>query len=192
MIAPNKQNLLLLKTTLKSQQNGHRLLKEKRSGLILSFLQLAKQGKKLESEISTNRQAILSSYLQSLNLVSPASINLSLDFQPVLELVSSKKKISGVSIIELSAKLNLPNRQNLRLPIQITLANFANLFPNLITLSQLKTSCQSLALEIKKVARQINNLEQKTNQTQLDLKFIKQALDERSNLEKATLIKTFS
>ena len=158
MIAPNKQNLLLLKTTLKSQQNGHRLLKEKRSGLILSFLQLAKQGKKLESEISTNRQAILSSYLQSLNLVSPASINLSLDFQPVLELVSSKKKISGVSIIELSAKLNLPNRQNLRLPIQITLANFANLFPNLITLSQLKTSCQSLALEIKKVARQINNL----------------------------------
>ena len=192
MIAPNKQNLLLLKTTLKSQQNGHRLLKEKRSGLILSFLQLAKQGKKLESEISTNRQAILSSYLQSLNLVSPASINLSLDFQPVLELVSSKKKISGVSIIELTAKLNLPNRQNLRLPIQITLANFANLFPNLITLSQLKTSCQSLALEIKKVARQINNLEQKTNQTQLDLKFIKQALDERSNLEKATLIKTFS
>lgn len=192
MIAPNKQNLLLLKTTLKSQQNGHRLLKEKRSGLILSFLQLAKQGKKLESEIITNRQAILNSYLQSLNLVSPASINLSLDFQPALELVSSKKRMSGVSIIELAAKLNLPNRQNLRLPIQVSLANFANLFPNLITLSQLKTSCQALALEIKKVARQINNLEQKTNQTQLDLKFIKQALDERSNLEKATLIKTFS
>ena len=192
MLAPNKQNLLLLKATLKSQQNGYRLLKEKRSGLILNFLQLAKQGKTIEKEVSNQRQQILSYYLLNLSLVSQTSLNTALGKTESLQLISVKKKMSGVSLTQLKAEINIPDRSYLRTKLQIALATFASLFPKIIMLSQLKSNCQLLAFEIKKVTRQISNLEQKIEQTVADLKFIKQTLDERNNLEKATLIKSFS
>ncbi len=192
MLAPNKQNLLLLKATLKSQENGHRLLKEKRSGLILVFLQLAKNGKELESKVFIERQNIVNYYLNSVNLISLTALNQHLNVRSNIQLKPTKKKLSGVSVANFEAVINIDQPNNLKFNIATSLNKFNILFPELIKLSQIKINCQNLSLEIKKVNRQISNLEQKINSTKADLKYMKQNLDEKSNLEKATLIKIFS
>ena len=192
MLAPNKQNLLLLKTNLKNQKNGLALLNEKRTGLIIVFLQLCNQGKQLEKSVNEKRKVTISNYLKNLLLVSPTNLNLSLHQKPSLEIKLSKKKISGVHLKQIDSLLNIPNNKHIRVKIQNSLISFAIIFPKLISLSKLKDNCLSLALEIKKVNRQILNLETKIEETNANVKWIQQSLMEKSNLEKATLLKLFT
>lgn len=192
MLAPNKQNLLLLKTNLKNQKNGLALLNEKRTGLIIVFLQLCNEGKQLEKNTNSKRRIIISNYLRNLLLVSPANLNLTLDKNPSVEIKLSKKKISGVQLKQINSLLNIPTNKKIRTKIQISLTSFGHIFSDLISLSQLKDNCLTLALEIKKVNRQILNLETKIEETNTNLKWIQQSLMEKSNLEKATLIKLFT
>jgi hypothetical protein len=60
-----------------------------------------------------------------------------------------------------------------------------------LELSQLKINTLRIAAEIEKTNRQIQNLEKKTEDIEAEIKFIENALNEKSNLEKATLIKIF-
>jgi vacuolar-type H+-ATPase subunit D/Vma8 len=192
MLSPNKQNLLLLKATVKSQKNGLALLNEKRTGLIIVFLQLCSEGKQLEKSINEKRRIILSNYLRNLLLVSPVNLNLSVQKETTIEIKISKKKISGVQLKQINSLLNIPKNKHIREKIQNSLSSFGYIFPKLISLSQLKDNCLVLALEIKKVNRQILNLETKIEETNANLKWIQQSLMEKSNLEKATLIKLFT
>jgi vacuolar-type H+-ATPase subunit D/Vma8 len=63
MIAPNKQNLILLKNQKKVTQNGYKLLKEKRAGLIVYFLELSKKGKELKRKFLGQYIALQSIFL---------------------------------------------------------------------------------------------------------------------------------
>lgn len=191
MLAPNKQNLLILKIQKKLVGNGHKLLKEKRSGLILTFLKFAKRGRDLEREVSFNLQKILKTYAGGLTFISSQSLLNFLTPIPSLNLKVAKKRISGVYVDDLNLELKIPSRKNLKTFLNQTLRAFASFFPKLVSLSNLKINCQRVAREIEKTNRQIQNLENKIENIDNEIKFIETALNEKSNLEKATLIKIF-
>lgn len=191
MLAPNKQNLLIQKNQKKLVLNGYKLLKEKRAGLIITFLEFASKGKKLEKKVSSQISQILNSYRTGLTFVSSQTLFENLKSAPSLNLNVSKKRVSGVYIDSLDLKTKIPDRKDLKTDIETSLKAFGWFFPILLELSQLKINTLRIAAEIEKTNRQIQNLEKKTEDIEAEIKFIENALNEKSNLEKATLIKIF-
>jgi vacuolar-type H+-ATPase subunit D/Vma8 len=191
MLAPNKQNLLLLKRQAKTMANGYKLLKEKRTGLVVTFLDLARQGQQLENQIQGKIRRVLNNYRQSMTFVSRENLVENLENLPNTKLVVSKQRISGVYVDQLHLDVASPDRPNLKPDLNQSLKLFAGSFGGLIKLSQIKLNCQKIALEIQKTNRQIASLEGKIEETKAQIKFIKDTLDEKANLEKATLIHIF-
>lgn len=192
MIAPNKQNLLTLEKQKKSYQNGHKLLKEKRNGLVLSFLELSRRGKKLEQSLSGDLKNFLALYERSLTFVSSNSLLENIESIPSLDLEVKKKRFSGVYIKDLFLKVMTADRLNLRSELRSSLNVFGELFPRLLELVQLKLSCQEVAKEILKTNRQIANIEKKVEEFEATIKWMRATLQEKENLEKSVLIKIFN
>jgi len=192
MLAPNKQNLLLQKKRQKSVDLGLKLLKEKRTGLIKSFLDLAREGKLKQSEISTQIEAYFIKYNSRMSLVDINTLINSLTIEPNSYIDIKKKRISGVQVenlkIQLKSSINLKIKDDL-----VDLINeFTEYLPKILMISQLKNSCKLISKEIEKVNRQIANLENQTIDLTGQIKQIQSVLNERENLEKATLIQLFN
>ena len=96
MITPNKQNLLAQKKQIKIVQNGLKLLKEKRTGLVSKFLELAKKGKLLESELNKDQKQVFSIYTEAMTFASVASLKNSLPDDAYIQIQVEKKRVSGV------------------------------------------------------------------------------------------------
>jgi vacuolar-type H+-ATPase subunit D/Vma8 len=189
MLAPNKQNLLIVKSQLKLVNNGMKLLKEKRSGLIFTFLDMARKGKVLEQNVSKEIQIILSLYESSLTFTSSESLILALENIPTTKLSIEKKRISGVYVDLLKIIVKRPVRKFLKPSLKISLDFFANYFPILLELTQMKLNTKRIASEILKVNRQISNLERKVEDILAQIKYIQNSLMEKENFEKSVLIK---
>jgi vacuolar-type H+-ATPase subunit D/Vma8 len=194
MLAPNKQNLLILKGQITLVKNGLKLLKEKKSGLIYTFLDLAKQGKILEQKSSKEVAKILNNYERVTAFISTEELSLLLLNNPikVMNLTVHKKRISGVYVDDLKVDILPPNRPSLKTDLQSILTIFGNFLPVILELSQLKLTTEKIAIEIQKVSRQISNLERKVEDINSQIKFIKNALMEKENFEKAVSIKLFT
>lgn len=191
MLAPNKQNLILLKNQKKLFKSGHKLLKEKRTGLIINFLDMAKAGRVLELETREFVSQVVHNYRQSLTFSSTSALLDALPDEPAHRLQVQRKRVSGVYMDTLSYQGVDPQRPTIKTLISKPLSDFAKIFPKLLELSQLKINIQRLAQEIQKVSRQIINLEKKMDQTEEQIKYITMMLNEKANFEKATLIKIF-
>jgi len=192
MLAPNKQNLLLVKKQKKLITNGLKLLKEKRTSLVILFLQQAKRGKQLEQQLSQDLQKVIHNYQISTIFTSLSNLLQELTSQPVLHLQIKRKRTFGVYLNQLTLALAAPNRPTLKPGLQTSLDGFARFFPLILEIAQLKLNCARIAKEIEKTNRQISNLETRLENLKSEEKFITTSLNEKQNLEKATLIKIFS
>jgi V/A-type H+/Na+-transporting ATPase subunit D len=192
MLAPNKQNLLLLRGQIKVVNNGLKLLKEKRNGLIAMFLSIAKEGKVLEYKLQSDQQKILSLYNKSMTFTSTESLLSALQPKSAKELKILRKRVSGVYIESLDIKIYPQTRNNLKINLRKSLGAFANSFADILKVSQLRLNITRVSNEIQKTNRQINNLEIRLENIKTQIKYINSALSEKENLEKATLIKIFS
>jgi V/A-type H+-transporting ATPase subunit D len=159
MLAPNKQNLILLKKQKKLFKSGHKLLKEKRTGLIINFLEMARTGRNLEFETREYVSQVIQNYRQSLTFSSTRGLLEALPETPAHRLQVQRKRVSGVYMDTLSYQGVDLQRPSIKRMIAKPLSDFAKIFPKLLELSQLKINIQRLAQEIQKVSRQIINLE---------------------------------
>ncbi len=192
MLAPNKQNLLLVKKQKKLIANGLKLLKEKRTSLVILFLQQAKRGKQLEQQLSQDLQKVMDNYQVNTVFTNLPDLLEQLTQQPTLHLSVKRKRTFGVYLNQLSLDLAIPNRASLNPKVQDALNGFARFFPLILEIAQLKLNCERIAKEIEKTNRQISNLETRLENLKAEEKFITTSLNEKQNLEKATLIKIFS
>lgn len=192
MLAPNKQNLLYLRNQKKVIQNGLKLLKEKRTGLVTMLMEYASKGKALEGEVQQQWKAFLPTYQLNTGLVSTYTLMSYLTPLPAQKLSSSIRRVSGVYLNSLDLVLKNPQRVGLKHTLSTVFMMFTYFFPKLLKVIELKINCSKIAIEIEKTNRQINNLENLSEQTQAGIKFISSALSERANQEKATLIQLFS
>ena len=191
MIAANKQNLLLVKSQKKAVDNGLRLLREKRSGLVVMFLKMAKEGKQKQQNLSQNWLIFLNQVKKSFSLLNAQELTKQLSPKVLTSLKIKHKNITGVKTNQLDLVIGKVERPKLKTNLSQTLSDFNLIFPEFIKLAQLKTNCIKVSTEITKTNRQISNLEKKLENVNTEIKYINSALLERSNSEKATLIKIF-
>jgi vacuolar-type H+-ATPase subunit D/Vma8 len=191
MIAPNKQNLIQLGNQKKLTQNGYKLLKEKRAGLITYFLDLSATGKQIEIDLVTNHAKHIHDSKNLLSIYDIYNLNNYLFGDPSTYLHVSKKRVSGVRIDSIHVEVSAQPKEKLKKSVQIKLNDFSYSFPFIIKLAQLKLNCNNISQEILKTNRQIANLEKKIEDIDDTIKQIKAVLSDRENLEKGILIKLF-
>ncbi len=191
MLAPNKQNLLLVKKQKKVIKNGLKLLREKRTSLVIIFLEQARRGKQLEKQLSRDLRKVLDRYKQATTFTNIQKLISNLPLEPIMELDVQKKRTSGVYLNHLKLDLQLPSRPYVKHDIRESLNHFGRFFPLILEITQIKLNCMRIAKEIEKTNRQISNLENRIENLTIEEKFITTSLNEKANLEKATLIKIF-
>lgn len=195
MISPNKQNLILLKGQSKLTRNGYKLLTEKRNGLIISFLEMARTGQQVEAKLREHIDGYLAKYNGATVFVSTQELLdelAELTKTEGLRILLEKKRLSGVYVNNFVIASVPPERDYLKPVLRDILTNFGELFKEILHVSQLKLNVENLAQEIHKTNRQLSNLEQKIAKIESDIKYIKAALMERENYEKSVLMKIFN
>lgn len=194
-IKPTRQEFLRLKKKTKTAEKGHKLLKDKRDGLIREFLVVVKDALRLRKELDQDLIKVMQFFqfaetrtskklLEEIAVTSEAKAYVSL----------ARKNIMGVIVSEIIAdvKGNPLSYGIIETPKDIDEAIFTlqKIFPDLMKLAELEFTARRLAEEIEKTRRRVNALEHVIIPEMKDnMKYIKGKLDETTRQEKVTLMK---
>lgn len=157
-------NLLSLRKKMRTAKKGHKLLKDKRDGLMKKFMGVIREARDLRLEIERELGQAFAFFLTASRETNPKALKNAL-FAPEIELSLSvkTKNVMSVHIPEFDAHFSgsaltfgtVGVSENLPLSIK----KFQEIFPLLLQLSGLEKAAEALADEIEKTRRRVNALE---------------------------------
>ncbi|MEX0930340.1 MAG: V-type ATP synthase subunit D [Candidatus Paceibacterota bacterium] len=163
-VNPTRVNLLALKKRLKTAKKGHKLLKDKRDGLIQKFMQIIKETRELRREIDQKLGDALHTYVRGSSMISKKVLDVAF-MVPASEvsLEVSTESVMAVSIPRFSVHKNgngfsygfLETNGD----IDSAISRIDIVFPDLVKLAELEKTIENLADEIEKTRRRTNALE---------------------------------
>lgn len=192
-VNPTRMTLLNLKKQVKTAVRWHKLLKDKRDGLMKHFMAIIKEARSLRKEVEDQMWTVLKSYLFAASEMDTASLEWTLAFSSSkLDLNVETKNLMSVHVPEFSFEaswdfVNYGFAQT-SWDLDISLSLLEKLLPKLIKLSEYEKKAENLADEIEKTRRRVNALEYTMIPNLKDtIKFITMKLWEQ---ERATIITT--
>ena len=183
-INPTRNELLKLKTRLKSVTRGHKLLKDKQDGLIQKFLEIVRRAKELRSEAEKKlgdaftRQVFASSTnfsaLTEVALAIPtARTSLSVEERNVMSVRVPEFSISTEGDWKCFGFAHTSGE------LDAALAKFAEALPLLLEMAGVEKAAENLAWEIETTRRRVNALEHRIIVDLQDtIRFISLKMDE--------------
>lgn len=202
---PTRQELLKLKKKLKRATRGHKLLEDKRDGLMKEFMGITHEvrdlRKKVEREIKiTFKHFLFASALTGTDKIKPIFQTKIKELQ--LRLV--KKNIMGVETYSFHPERN-PNEEGAEskssvadstplayslvsasYDLDLSILAFKEIFNDLLKLAELEHTAKLLAQEIEKTRRRVNALEYVLiPRTQETIKYIESKIGEQ---ERGTIV----
>ena len=185
-VSPTRISLLNLKKELSVAKKGHKLLKDKRDGLIKKFMAIIFETRDLRKSVEERLGMAFDSYQRSSAttsrlaqevalLVPNAEINLEVNVKTVMSVKIPEFKVSkegsAFSYGFLDTSGDLDN----------AIAKFDEVFVDIMRLAGLEKSAENLAEEIEKTRRRVSSLENiMIPNLQETIKFISMQLDERA------------
>lgn len=185
-VNPTRINLLNLKKNLKIAQRGHKLLKDKRDGLMKEFMDIIREAKNL-------RQALNSQISEAFRLfVLASSIMPFKTLETAFSMPTMKTKVTSETKTVMSVKtpkLTLEKEGN---PFSYSfletsgdldgfMVKIEKILPDMIRLAEFEKTAESLAEEIEKTRRRVNALENTMIPNLKDtIRFITQRLEEQA------------
>ncbi len=174
----------------KMATRGHRLLKEKRDGLMQRFMGIIRRAKKLRDEVEEKLQKAMGIFLAGTSYMNPSFLRESLAYSDYeVEVTKGQKNIMGVKVPTFSIKKKgTPYSygfSDTTGDLDFSLKLLDELVPLLMELAHLEKSAELLAHEIEKTRRRVNALEYVLiPNLEEAIKYITMRLDEmeRSNL----------
>jgi V/A-type H+-transporting ATPase subunit D len=183
-VNPTRVNLLSLRKQVKTAQRGHKLLKDKRDGLMKHFMELIRETKALRREVEEEIGYIFSQFLKAGAIMSPQAITTAiLSSAASLRLSVKTKNVMSVLIplfsAEFSGKVVSFTSVGTSSALEEALQKLEKLFPKLLKLSELEKAAEALADEIEKTRRRVNTLEYRMIPDRKDtVRFITMKLEE--------------
>lgn len=185
-VNPTRVNLLGLKKELKTAQKGHKLLKDKRDGLMKTFLDTVREAKEVRERVEEKLGGAFNSYIKA-SAVLPektldtafmlpnAEVSLSAEEKTVMSVpipkFSLKKEGAAISYGYLDTNGDLDN----------AITKFDNVFPEIIRLAELEKTAENLADEIERTRRRVSALENTRIPNLKDtIAYIEQRLEEQA------------
>jgi V/A-type H+-transporting ATPase subunit D len=163
-VNPTRVNLLKLKKQVKTARRGHKLLKDKRDGLMKKFMEIIREARKLRKEAETKIGEAFRLFLLASSTMPKRSIENALLMPTTkIHLDVKTKNVMSVHIPEFEAEFSgtaltyssVGTSGNL----DIALLKFQEIFPLLLRLAAVEKSAEALADEIEKTRRRVNALE---------------------------------
>jgi V/A-type H+-transporting ATPase subunit D len=185
-VSPTRIALLTLKKELKLAQKGHKLLKDKRDGLIKKFMAVIYEAKALREGVEARLGSAFDSYTRASSMTAAsaldtafmapnAKIDLGVKVQSVMSVkipeFTIEKSGSAFSYGMLETTGDLDN----------AIVKFDEVFVDILRLAELEKTAEMLAEEIEKTRRRVSALENIRIPNFVDtIKFITMQLDERN------------
>lgn len=163
-VNPTRMELLKLKRSLKTAQKGHKLLKEKRDGLMKEFMEVIRLARSTRKEMEEKMAAGFRAYtLASANMSDMAINSASLITNQKMNIDFDVKNVMSVKIpkiqFETEGDYISYGFYDTSSELDIALKKLQESLPILIKLAEIEKSAQKLAAEIEKTRRRVNALE---------------------------------
>jgi len=192
MINPTRIELIRLKRKLKIAQAGHKLLKDKRDGLMREFMAIIRQARDLREKVEQELALAFQNFVFASSQISKRQLEQALIW-PNLEIALEvkTKNIMSVEIPEFDYKIigkdyKCYSSYSVPKNLDKSLESFQKTLPDLIKLAEIEHSARLLSSEIEKTRRRVNALEYVfIPEMEKDIKYINAKLNEQ---EKSALI----
>jgi len=194
-VKPTRIELLKLKVRFKTSRRGHKLLKEKRDGLMKKFMDIVKQAKskrkEMEEQLASAGKdfAIISSSfsrkeVEQFFLIPSSSISVEV----------KEENIMGVKVPRFKCEVTKKdtNYSYFSFPIGMeqSIKKFQGLLDLMLELANIEHAARLLSFEIEKTRRRVNALEYIIiPQIEKNIKYISAKLDEDERFNKVIRIK---
>jgi V/A-type H+-transporting ATPase subunit D len=183
-VSPTRMNLLGMKKRIKTAKKGHKLLKDKRDGLMKEFMALIKEARECRKEVEIQMGEAFSLLLEASRKTNPKAIETALYSPEVsLDLEVKTKNVMSVHIPEFDADFS-GNALNFALTgvsanLPAAIEKLQKIFPLLLRLAGIEKAVEELAKEIETTRRRVNALEHRMIPDLLEtVKFIQLKLEE--------------
>ena len=157
-VNPTRMNLLNLKKQIKTAKRGHKLLKDKRDGLMKKFMEIIREARELRIEVEKKIGDVFAHFLSASSQMSPDEIENALMLTTAkLSLAVKTQNIMSVHVPEFEAeivgeiKTFSPNFTSGEL--DMALDKLQEIFPLLLRLAEVEKKAESLADEIENILK---------------------------------------
>lgn len=163
-VNPTRMNLLLLKKQVKTAKRGHKLLKDKRDGLMKTFMEIIREVRSLRKEVEQKMGFVFSHFLSASATMPSKKLENALYLTTAkLELEVSTKNVMSVHVPVFKSKFSGSALTYSPIfksgELDISLKGLQEIFPLLIKLAEIEKTAEALAEEIEKTRRRVNALE---------------------------------
>ncbi|MBU3942828.1 V-type ATP synthase subunit D [Patescibacteria group bacterium] len=194
-IKPTRIELIKLKARFKTSKRGHKLLKEKRDGMMKKFMEVVKQAKTKRLEM----EEMLSDSGKNFAIISSPFSLREIEQFFLLPFVKTKtsmeeENVMGVKIPKFSCEIeqNEKSYSYFSFPIGMekSVEKFGEALSLMLDLANIEHSARLLSYEIEKTRRRVNALEYIIIPTiKKNIKIIYSKLDENERFEKVIRMK---
>ncbi len=185
-VNPTRIALLSLKKELKVAKKGHKLLKDKRDGLVKKFMVVIYEARDLRESVEERLGSAFDSYTRATSMTASAALNTALMLPNAkIDLEVEIKSVMSVKIpefkVEKSGSTFSYGMLETTGDLDNAMVKFDTVFVDILKLAQLEKSAENLAEEIEKTRRRVSALENvRIPNLEDTIKFITMQLDERN------------
>ncbi|MFH1354299.1 MAG: V-type ATP synthase subunit D [bacterium] len=194
-VNPTRMELLRLKKRAVLAQKGHKLLKEKRDGLMQEFLELVREVKELRENVDEKLANALHRFTLAQAAMDPQAVRMVslLELQKVTAAVA-EKNVMGVKIPDFETTYEESNEKYINWEtspeLDIAMYDFREVLPLLLKLAAKEKAAELMAQEIEKTRRRVNALEHVLiPQQKQTIKYISMKLEEQGRAAIITTMK---
>ena len=186
-----RMELLKLKKRVKMAKKGHKLLKQKRDGLMKAFMEIIHENKRLCEEVEEKMKLAFMKFTIASGLMRPEAMTEAFMLGArKINLEVKKKNVMSVNIpifaLTQEGDTYTYGMQETSPALDEAIKVFTEVFEMLVRLAEIEKSTQLLATEIEKTRRRVNALEYTLIPNLIEtVKFIQMKLDE---MERSALI----
>jgi V/A-type H+-transporting ATPase subunit D len=164
-VKATRMELLNIKKRIKIAKRGHKLLKDKRDGLMKQFLRMVNENMEIRKSVESKLSLAYKSFLLARVMMSVEEIEEAILYPKKEGLLDiSYQNIMGVNVPKLEMQMEKDGNPAYSLvstsgELDRALDLFSKALPEMIHLAEIERSVELLALEIGKTRRRVNALE---------------------------------
>lgn len=185
-VNPTRIALLGLKKELKTAKKGHKLLKDKRDGLVKKFMAVIYEAKAARESVEERLGSAFNSYTRASAMTEPVALEAAfLAPNAQIDIEVKVKSVMSVKIpefqIEKSGSAFSYGMLETTGDLDNAMVKFDEVFVDILRLAELEKTAENLADEIEKTRRRVSALENvRIPNLEETIKFITMQLDERN------------
>jgi len=198
-VIPTRMELTRLKGKLKTARRGHKLLKDKRDGLMKQFLEVVRELRSLRAEVEEELMTVHKSFTVASAIMSSEALEQALLYpKQSVELTQSSKNIMSVNVPVYDFQTKTKSDADIYPygfaatsgELDTAVDALGKVFRKMLKLAETEKTAQLMAEEIEKTRRRVNALEYvMIPDLQESIRYITMKLDENDRATTIRLMK---